>query len=460
MSNEEEATQAVSSLDFRVANAYLELHLLLADGSERWLSFGQESLPLDPLCPEGEGWTAQVSDQTVHFASTAASLPCLWQGHEVREAVLHPGESLELGATRIWLVDARRPELASLDSLEGMELPRHWPLRPQAYRMGRRTSSRHNHLEIPHPTVSRAQATLLPAQGGRFALLAESNTSPTAINGRRLEWNEIALLHHGDLIKVGQVSLRFRQTGHETAGKKILTVKSLGGFQVQWGELMLAETAWKVEKAGWLLARLAWAWGQPVSVDLIMEMLWPELPALRGRKNLSQCLGGLKQTLQLQKDEEELLLRTPASLQLNPSLLAEHDAYLVKRLADGQEAAGWSKALDLYQGPFLPGNFTDWAELIRQELHGLVVDCAVKLSAHHSKMENWNAAVKEAQRGLVLDPCHEGLALQAMEANLHQGRSDQAVRCFEMVRKQLQTVLGVEPGIELLRLYHRAKLEP
>ena len=457
MSSEEEATLAVSSQSFGVANAYLELHLLLADGSERWLSFGQDCMSLAGVCPEGDGWTAEVGEQTVRFVGNPTSPAGQWQGQEVREALLGPGESLELGGTRIWLVDARRPESASLDSHEGLETSRHWPLRPQAYRVGRRTNTRHNHVEIAHPTVSRAQATLLPAEQGRFALLAESST--TAVNGRLLEVNEVALLHHGDLIKVGDVSLRFRQTGHEAAGKKTLSVNCLGGFTLQWGELVLAETAWKVEKARWLLARLAWAWGHPVSADLVMELLWPELPALRGRKNLSQCLGSLKQTLQLREDEEDLILRTPASLQLNPSLLADHDAYLVKKLAEGQEPVGWAKALDLYRGPYLPGNFEEWAELIRQELHDLVVGCALRLATHYAQAENWSGSATAAQRGLGLDGCNEGLALLLMEVSLKAGRFDQAVRCFETVRKQLQSELGVEPSTELLRLYHRAKLE-
>lgn len=459
VSTEEDATLAVSNLDLGVANPYLELHLLLSDGSEAWLSFSQETIGLGEACPEGQGWQAQVVDETVRFVAEPTSQSGTWQGHQLREVVLQPGECLEIGATRIWLVDARRPEMASLDSHEGLEAPRHWPLRPQAYRIGRRTNSRHNHVEIPHPTVSRAHATLLPGENGRFALLAESGTNPTAVNGRKLEANQIALLHHGDLLKLGDVSLRFRQTGHEAAGKKVLSIKSMGGFQVQWGELVLSETAWKVEKSRWLLARLAWAWGQPVSADLVMEMLWPELPALRGRKNLSQCLISLKQTLQLEDDEEELILRTPSSLQLNPSMLADHDAYLLAKLAEGSEPAGWSKALELYQGPYLPGNFEEWAEVIRQTLHALALECAVKLASHHSKQASWEAALQAAQKGMKLDPCHEGLATLLMEAALQASRYDLAVRCYESVRKHLQSELAVEPSTDLLRLYHRAKLE-
>lgn len=456
MSLEEENTEAVTSQSSEGANPYLDLHVFLAGGGERWLSVPQGVLALGEFFPEGQGWMAEGEERAVFFHSREEALAAVWRGQVVRHVRLSPGESLDLGGTKIWLVDARRPESASLDSHEGLDTPRHWSLRPQPYRIGRRSHSRHNHLEIAHPTVSRAQATLLPADEGGFALLVESATSPTSLNGRRLAVQQLALLQHGDLIQMGEVSLRFRQTGQRVVGQRKLSIRCLGRFRVQWGELVLVETAWKVEKSAWLLARLAWSWGQPVSTDEIMEMLWPELPALRGRKNLSHCLTSLKQTLQIQEDGEELILRTPAHLHLNPGLLADHDASLLKMLAESADPAGWHKALDLYEGPFLPGNFDEWAERIRRQLQELVLECALRLARHHAQAGDWAASVSAAQRGLSGYGCHEGLALLLMEGSLQQGNADGAIRCFQQVSKQLAE-LEVEPGAELRRAYQQAQ---
>lgn len=457
VSSEEEATRAVAGESAELAHAYLELHVLSADGGERWLTFPQPVLELGSIFPDGAGWRATVAPDSVLFHSPDHQAN--WHGQSVSQAELQAGESLELGTTRIWVVDARRPELASLESHAGLEFTRLWSLRPQAYRVGRRSVARHNHIEIAHPTVSRAQATLLPADQGRFALLSESETSPTLVNGRRLQAQEMAVLHHGDLVQFGDVSLRFRQAGRQALATKSLSVFCLGRFHVQWGQLELPETAWKVEKARWLLARLAWSWGQPVSTDVLMEMLWPDFPALRGRKNLSQCLVALKHLLQLNDDDDGLLLRTPSSLQLNANCLADHDAYLVKRLAAGSEPAGWEKALSLYQGPYLPSSFEEWVLLIRQELHQLVLAAAARLARHYRDQDQWAACLQAAQRGLQWDPCHQDLALHSMESCLQLGRFDAAVRTFEQVKKHLQQELEVEPSTDLLRAYHRAKLE-
>ena len=459
VSLEDEKTEAVASQPAQGSNPYLDLHVFLADGGERWLSVPQGTLALGDFFPEGQGWTAEGEEHAVAFLSQGEAMAAFWRGQFVRRVRLSPGESLDLGGTKIWLVDARRPESASLDSHEGLETPRHWSLRPQPYRIGRRSSTRHNHLEIAHPTVSRAQATLLPADNGGFALLVESSTSPTSLNGRPLQVQQLALLHHGDLIKVGDVSLRFRQSGQRVVGQRQLSVHSLGRFRVQWGELVLVETAWKVEKSSWLLARLAWSWGQPVSTDEMMEMLWPELPALRGRKNLSHCLANLKQILEIHESAEELVLRTPANLQLNPDFLADHDASFLKILGESEDPAAWHKALDLYQGPYLPGNFGEWAELIRRQLLDLVLDCAVRLSRHHARAGNCTASVSAARRGLRWNGCHEGLALLATEGYLQQGSARAAIDCVEAVSQQLRSDLGVEPCAELVRAYGRARAQ-
>ena len=462
MPSDDEVTVA-SAEAAQLAHPYLEIHALLADGSERWLQFSQPVLHLRARIPGAEGWVAEARETVVEFylADCSREVAARYRGQRVERARLSPGECLELGEHRLWVVDARSAASATLELHEGGDSHRSWSLRAQAYRVGRRSSGRINQIEIPHPTVSRAQATVIPAEPeGRFALLVESTTSPSAVNGRRLSPGEMCLLQHGDLLRLGEVSLRFRQSGQESLAHKRLVCSSLGRFHLQWGELSLSEMVWKVERARWLMARLAWAWGQPVSTEALMEWLWPDLPALRGRKNLSHCLISLQQTLHIEdSDQPVLLLRTPASLQLNPACLGQHDAVLIKGLTSSQEPAAWNKALSIYQGEFLPGCFEEWALQVREDLHTRVVGAAEKLAGYGWEQQDWTACLLAAQRGLALDPCHQALALAAMNACLELGRFELALRTFEQITKQLRSQLEVEPSTDLLRAYQRARLE-
>jgi len=454
VSHEEEAT--IPSKQVELVHPYLELHLLLADGGEYWIQFERGQFSLAQYLPEGLHWSVCLLGERVRLSSSGPS--ARFQGALVQEVTLSVGDCIELGQHRIWLVDARMPEVARLETCPGPDRARSWSLKPQAYRLGRHGQARLNHIELNHPTVSRAQATLLPLSAGHFCLLAESESSPTRLNGNLIAVGQIQRLQHGDLIQVGEISLRFRQSrpilesggGLGSPSTSRLTVQSLGGFSLHWGDRSWTEACWKSAKARVLIARLALAWGQPLAVESLIEMLWPEHPAPRGRKNLSQCLGELKATLEL-SDESELLLRTPATIHLQLEVLGEHDLITFRQLALGQEVGGWSKALQLYRGPYLPSFFEEWAQTARQDLQRLAVETSLKLTQSLFLQEQFEQAMLIARRGLGWEPCHQALALLFMNSAIRIQRPEEAIRCFDSLREQLQRNFDMEPNTELVR---------
>ena len=433
--HEDETTQAASQSALELAHPYLELHLLLADGAERWLAFQRACLDLER---QGLPWRREVQADHVSFH----------QGGKCQ--AVYPGECLESEGNRVWVIDARCPELAVLETYESPVGSRSWVLRAQAYRLGRKGSRRINHVEINHPTVSRSQASILP-QGGRFEVLAESTSSPTCVNGCRLEGGQRVVLEHGDLLQVGEVALRFRQIGQAQVSGVGLNIRCLGHFSVEWGSLSLNEANWKGQKASWLLARLAWSWGQPVGAEYLIELLWPELPPLRGRKNLSQCIADLKSNLQI-RDERQLLQRNSNCLQLLEDLPGDHDAGRLRELIHSSQPQAWEAAAALYAGAYLPNCFDSWAAEIRQSLHDGVVHCLERLARYQLSQGGWEAGLQSAQKGLEWEPCSQGLAQLAMEAALAGQRPELALRCYQLVTQRLRQDYQLEPSIELQRL--------
>lgn len=451
MNLEDETTAASQPL--KLAHPYLELHLLLADGGEHWVPFERSRFTLGPFFAGGDQWSVALDGEQVRLSSEAGR--ALYQGVEVQEAALSVGDCLEIGSHRLWLMDARLPEFARLETCAGPRA-RCWSLKPQAYRLGRHGQARLNHIEVNHPTVSRAQATLLPMSPGCFGLLAESGSSPTRLNGNLLQVGKIERLRNGDLVQVGEVSLRFRQSGQAGLSPRLLRVESLGGFSLHWGEQVVSDTGWKSGKSRVLMARLALAWGQPLSCEYLMELLWPEHSAQRGRKNLSQCLSEVKATLGLSV-EANLWLRTPSSLQLQPGFLGDHDAITFQELARGEEVSGWNKALQLYRGPYLPGLFDEWVLTTRRDLQLLAIETSQKLAQSLVQAGQFEQALVTARRGLSWDPCHQGLAQVMMESALCLDRPEEALRGFEAVRLQLERHFNIEPNTELVRAYLEAR---
>lgn len=431
-----------------LAHPYLELLLTDPRGMGRSQPFFSSEITL--TVAEGERWSALVGEHSVLLQQLEGSLPGIFYGQPTDRAELKPGESLEVGQQRVWVTDARLPPLASLEGYSHGYEGRVWSLRAQPYQVGRRGAQRLNQVELNHPTVSRGHATLLPdGASGRVLLLCETDSSLTAVNGRPLQAGEAIGLRHGDLLHLGELSLRFRSAAGPV-GDQRLALQCLGGFRVEWGALHLTEVDFKAEKARWLLARLGWAWGASVATEELMETLWPDLPPLRGRKNLSQCLVSLKAALQLEEGAD-LFDRTPASLALNPELLGSHDARDLEALLDSSLPAAWQKALSLYGGEYLPGCYDDWAVRVRERLTVAMGRAALRLARHHSLSGQPQAAADAAARGSELDRCDQEAALLQVEALLQLGQPQQAWKVLEATRRALREQLDALPCRELIQ---------
>ena len=132
-------------------------------------------------------------------------------GPEFERAELRPGERLELLGRALWLVDTRAPFIAALEGYSGEYQGRVWNLSYQSYRVGRRGAVRLNDVELNHPTVSRAQATLYPGEGGEFFLMSETSTSPVLVNSLPVGEQQSVRLQGGDHLQLGDLVFRFRQ---------------------------------------------------------------------------------------------------------------------------------------------------------------------------------------------------------------------------------------------------------
>lgn len=443
MNPSDDVTLPVEVNEQEAPYAYLELVVIVADGLEQRIPFTRSELAYGD-------WKARVQEG----GQVTIEAPSLrYRGETCTSCRPGVGEKVLVGDAQIWLQDTRQPPSATLDGHNA-----HYELQPQQYLIGRK-GTRHNNLELNDRTVSRSHAVLAPGAQDEWILLHESPTGVTTVNGVRLEAGHSQVLKNGDLLRFGELQFRFRQSGGARSGGS-LRVKSLGRFEVGFGSETYVESGWKVEKAKWLFARLAVEWGRPLSVDLVLGMLWPELPSLRGRKNLSQCISWLEELF----GTDTWLVRTPAVLQLNPEALGEHDYVLVKSLSKsllGSEAFSTGSAervLELYGGDFLPGCYDDWALLIRDEVRDQVRAVALRLAEHCFGARDWDRCQSAAQHAIRLDSCCQEAYLLGMRAAIEAGQPAEAARLFEQCKTRLRQELGVEPSTELMKYYYMVRL--
>lgn len=172
----------------------------------------------------------------------------------------------------------------------------------------------------------------------------------------------------------------------------------------------------------------------------------------------------LRKCLRATDGPDDYLLRTGASLQLNPELPHWHDLTglhkeleALRQEERAETAMGHARrALQLYRGPYLEDCYLDWALDIRNQTELRVLEAARLLAGLAVGAQAWLEVLEAARRILDLDPLDQDAYLMLMQANTSLGRAEEAARQYEACRKMLKNELGMEPGLDLMREHQRA----
>ena len=201
-----------------------------------------------------------------------------------------------------------------------------------------------------------------------------------------------------------------------------LTINLLGSFSILYqGELV---TAFESDKVRALLTYLVVENNRPHRRETLAGLLWPELPELRARRNLSQALYNLRQSFDHTADSPPPILATRQTLALDPDFNLQNDVTafegLVRRCQHHSHSSlsacdtcrrALEEAATLYNGPFLDGfslpespAFEEWLLLRREQLQRLAVEMTQQLvGSYQSRGEN-DRALNYARRWAELAP--------------------------------------------------------
>lgn len=233
-----------------------------------------------------------------------------------------------------------------------------------------------------------------------------------------------------------------------------LAISLLGPFSVRIGELPLE--AFRSKTAAALLIVLA-VEGRPLRRDWLVELLWPEMPAGAGRKNLRQTLYELRQAIpeldeQAVSSPHPLILADRQTIQLNDAIDCQVDTVDFESLLKQGDPDGLRWAVDLYQGDFLadfylPNSsaFEDWAAAKRALFRRLALESMEQLAQHDLQGGRFDRAGDLARRQLEIDSLRETAVRQLMVALALSGRRNEALAQYEVSRAELDQELGVEP---------------
>lgn len=240
-----------------------------------------------------------------------------------------------------------------------------------------------------------------------------------------------------------------------------LKIWSLGEFEAHMEGVRL-DRQWGGKQLSWLLSYLA-SCTKAATEDALLEDFWPEKSG-RAKKNLSVALSRLRKNLQ-EGFSGDPILRNHTGLAINEELSYWHDydelRQHLSRLSEleGEEALVSGRRLnELYRGSYLDGCYLEWAVRRRSELEEALKDGYQRVAQIALDCQKYDEALDFSQRSLEFDPCSQAGHLVAIHAYLGTGRSEQALRQFEKCERILAQEWDMEPSIELLEAYQRAKL--
>lgn len=242
-----------------------------------------------------------------------------------------------------------------------------------------------------------------------------------------------------------------------------LAVLLLGSMEVRWSSATLrAETrlGFPTRQAESLFAYLVLNRGRLLSRDVVIGALWGELNEDTARKRLRTALWRVRSTLSeilpSDRDTDDFVVVARDRIGFTPSEHHWVDVEQFEALArprpgtpDGADCGArlpcLRRAMELYRGDLLEGEYAEWCHTERTRLQAHYLDAVERLMRCYATTGAWSEALDCGQRILSVDPLREKVHREVMALYYLAGDRPRALRQFSNCEQTLRDELGVDP---------------
>ena len=217
-----------------------------------------------------------------------------------------------------------------------------------------------------------------------------------------------------------------------------------------------------------LFAFLVFHRSRPHARSWLADMLWPELPEARARRNLNNALWELRSALKvipssgpslIVSDSQTVQFESTLSLWLDTDEFSKTVALMSRVAPTFQDrpdlARQIEQAIDLYRGEFLEGIYAEWCVAPRERFRENHLTLLETLSRHYQAHKQLEAALRIAQRLAQVEPLREEAHFQLVELSLRLNRFPEARIYYRQYESIWQQELKVEPSARMQALAYR-----
>ncbi len=212
-----------------------------------------------------------------------------------------------------------------------------------------------------------------------------------------------------------------------------------------------------------LLKLLAANGGRALSVQRVIDALWPDAEPDNGRKSFDMALSRLRKLAQREgRDEafliqEGKLLAAPALVWIDTAAFLAHADRDVQSMDADRLVRHAAQLVRQYQHGFLEGEAQDigWQIEPRERYKQRFTRAAGNIAARLVAVGELQTAIDTLERALECEPLAESLVQKLMQAHADAGSRAEVLRIYQRFVRMLQALPGVEASVDTQALARR-----
>jgi ATP/maltotriose-dependent transcriptional regulator MalT/two-component SAPR family response regulator len=247
-------------------------------------------------------------------------------------------------------------------------------------------------------------------------------------------------------------------TGDQGSQYPPIDVSALGGFSVRLAGRIVDPAEWESEKSREMFLLLL-ASGRPLTRDEVVVALWPDAERKKATSVFHSTLHRTRRALYA-----KVIVEAGGWYSLQPEASFSSDVARFMELTASVDAGGpdaeckrLSDALALYDGPFAPSMFGEWAEERRQFLHSRFLEAGLRLGQLLRERHQYEAAAQAYEKVLAADSLNESAWYGLIVAHAALGGRTRGLRTYRRYEHLLESDLGEAASGRLAALYRQLR---
>jgi LuxR family transcriptional regulator, maltose regulon positive regulatory protein len=237
-----------------------------------------------------------------------------------------------------------------------------------------------------------------------------------------------------------------------------LQVQALDDVQIRRNGELLPSTIWKSNRARALFFYILLhgkARKEAIGIDF-----WPDFSPGKVSSNFHATLWRVRQALGFR----DAIIFEDDTYKFHPSIsiwydVAEFQNYIQQVKSEKLSKAARSEllrqAINLYQGPYLPDVYMDWADQFRDELRNTYLEALASLAALELNNKRYSESRRLYEKIVSVDPYRDEIHLELMKCLNLLGSPSAALAHFKRYKAMLRKDLNAEPLAELQEYYEQ-----